>query len=699
MSNVESAAAAGDSYDLRQRAARRRHRRDRRLRASAARSRPPSTSGTRAGRRPAAAISYSLATGVADLPALHVRAVPAARRDPAGAGDRPGAALHRPRDRRAGVPRGAEGALRGDRAGDRAERRRLGDRADRQRARGGGDVGVARSASARSPAPASSTTGLPSSAQGAVLAGMVLGAIAVFMIDRRFLWAAGYAFFGAALAAIGLIHGEKVEFFADLEIALGYAFLGARLPRVRTPCKVPERTVDPDDPVDVEDAAEAAARRAPADARRPRSDEARPRRRSRRDARIRSRRTERRARPAASSSARGGAHARAPGSRSSTATGCWPAARELAAGPRGRRCTGVPFAVKDNIDVAGHADHRRRARRSPTAPRRSAAAVAAAAWRRARCRSARRTWTSSPPGSSGTRSPYGACSSVFDPRHVSGGSSSGSAVAVGATASVPLALGTDTAGSGRVPAAFNGDRRDQADARPGEHRRASCPACRSLDCVSVFAADVDGGRRALAALAGVTPRTRTRARRRRPRAAPGRAAADRRPAGAPRARRGRRRTPGRARWRTRPRLADELVEVDLDPFLEAGRAALRRSVGRRAATPSRARRSPRGGPGVDPVVARARARRRALDGGRRVPRAQESLARAARGAARRRGRGVDALLVPTAPVPSDARRGRRRSDRRQRARSAPTRTFANLLDLCAVAVPAGAARRRRCRSA
>jgi allophanate hydrolase len=54
----------------------------------------------------------------------------------------------------------------------------------------------------------------------------------------------------------------------------------------------------------------------------------------------------------------------------------------------------------------------------------------------------------------GTRSPYGACHSVFSADHVSGGSSSGSAVAV-ASGQVDFALGTDTAGSGRVPAAFN----------------------------------------------------------------------------------------------------------------------------------------------------------------------------------------------------------------------------------------------------
>jgi len=95
--------------------------------------------------------------------------------------------------------------------------------------------------------------------EGAVLAGMVLGAIAAFMIDRRFLWAAGYAVFGAALAAVGLIHGAKVEFFVpDLGIALGYALMGV-VCLVFHLLRVPEREVDRDDPIDVEEAAERAA--------------------------------------------------------------------------------------------------------------------------------------------------------------------------------------------------------------------------------------------------------------------------------------------------------------------------------------------------------------------------------------------------------------------------------------------------------
>ena len=85
----------------------------------------------------------------------------------------------------------------------------------------------------------------------------------------------------------------------------------------------------------------------------------------------------------------------------------------------------------------------------------------------------------------GTRSPFGSCSSVFDERYISGGSSSGSAVAV-AKNLVTFALGTDTAGSGRVPAAFNG----LIGLKPTRGLLSThgvVPACRTLDCVSIFA--------------------------------------------------------------------------------------------------------------------------------------------------------------------------------------------------------------------
>ena len=88
----------------------------------------------------------------------------------------------------------------------------------------------------------------------------------------------------------------------------------------------------------------------------------------------------------------------------------------------------------------------------------------------------------------GTRSPYGICPNSHWDGLISGGSSSGSAVAV-ATGMTELALGTDTAGSGRVPAAANG----VVGIKPTRGRLSLTgvvPACASLDCVSVFAADV-----------------------------------------------------------------------------------------------------------------------------------------------------------------------------------------------------------------
>ncbi|MET8287187.1 allophanate hydrolase [Streptomyces sp. NPDC005132] len=99
----------------------------------------------------------------------------------------------------------------------------------------------------------------------------------------------------------------------------------------------------------------------------------------------------------------------------------------------------------------------------------------------------------------GTRSPYGAVRGALDPARVSGGSSSGSAVAV-ALGLVDLALGTDTAGSGRVPAAFNGI----VGLKPTRGlvpTTGVVPACASLDCVTVFARTLPEAEQALAHLA------------------------------------------------------------------------------------------------------------------------------------------------------------------------------------------------------
>ena len=103
----------------------------------------------------------------------------------------------------------------------------------------------------------------------------------------------------------------------------------------------------------------------------------------------------------------------------------------------------------------------------------------------------------------GTRSPYGAVPNAFDPSLISGGSSSGSAVAV-ARGWVHVSLGTDTAGSGRVPAGLN----NIVGWKPSRgllSTRGVVPACRSLDCVSIFALTVPDAARVFAATASRDP--------------------------------------------------------------------------------------------------------------------------------------------------------------------------------------------------
>jgi allophanate hydrolase len=144
---------------------------------------------------------------------------------------------------------------------------------------------------------------------------------------------------------------------------------------------------------------------------------------------------------------------------------------------------GLPFAVKDNFDVAG----------MPTTagcpsfayvPDRSATVVQRLLEAGA-ILIGKTNMDQFATGLVGTRSPYGACSSIYDSRYISGGSSSGSAVAV-AKSLCAFSLGTDTAGSGRVPAAFN----NLIGLKPTRGLLSTAgvvPACRSLDCVSIFA--------------------------------------------------------------------------------------------------------------------------------------------------------------------------------------------------------------------
>lgn len=144
---------------------------------------------------------------------------------------------------------------------------------------------------------------------------------------------------------------------------------------------------------------------------------------------------------------------------------------------------GIPFAIKDNIDLAG----------TPTTaacpdfaytPTQSAYAVQRLIEAGA-IPIGKTNLDQFATGLVGTRSPYGACENAFNRDYISGGSSSGSAVAV-AVGQASFALGTDTAGSGRVPAAFN----NLVGLKPTRglvSTRGVVPACRSLDCVSVFA--------------------------------------------------------------------------------------------------------------------------------------------------------------------------------------------------------------------
>ncbi|AWB95284.1 allophanate hydrolase [Agromyces badenianii] len=110
----------------------------------------------------------------------------------------------------------------------------------------------------------------------------------------------------------------------------------------------------------------------------------------------------------------------------------------------------------------------------------------------------------------GSRSPYGAVRNAWHPERISGGSSSGSAVAV-ALGIVDIALGTDTAGSGRVPAALNGIIGVKLT-RGRIPTTGVVPACRTLDCVTVFARELGTARQAAELLAGpdgIDPLART----------------------------------------------------------------------------------------------------------------------------------------------------------------------------------------------
>jgi allophanate hydrolase len=345
---------------------------------------------------------------------------------------------------------------------------------------------------------------------------------------------------------------------------------------------------------------------------------------------------------------------------------------------------GIPFAIKDNIDLAG----------VPTtaacpafaySPRESAFVVA-----RLMAAGAipigKTNMDQFATGLTGTRTPYGACASVADARYVSGGSSAGSAVVV-ADGTVPFALATDTAGSGRVPAALNGIVGLKATLG-AIGTRGVLPACRSLDCASLMAKSVaDAGRvldvaagfdpadpfsRVVAPLAAIAP---AGARIAVPRPDALTFCGDRLAAAAWQ----------RALSRAQA-LGWQVVEIDLEPFAEAGRllydgpwiSERYASIGQFMADHRRE---------VDPVVRRVVMTGRdhsAVDAFRAAHRLAELRLRT-----RAVWEQADALLLPTTPT---AFTGAEVADEPivRNALLGTYTNFVNLLDLCAVAVPGGA---------
>ncbi|WP_392669188.1 allophanate hydrolase [Streptomyces sp. LN785] len=278
----------------------------------------------------------------------------------------------------------------------------------------------------------------------------------------------------------------------------------------------------------------------------------------------------------------------------------------------------------------------------------------------------------------GTRSPYGAVRHAHDPSRVSGGSSSGSAVAV-ALGIADLSLGTDTAGSGRIPAAFNGivGLKPTRGLVPTD---GVVPACASLDCVTVFARTLPEAEQALALMATAAPRS-----------VPARA-------------------PGP--WRIAVPAADQLGEldpgwaqayeaaaarlrtagaclqpVDLTPFTEAAAMLYEGAfVAERYTAVGAFIDSAPNAPDLDPTVARIITAARDIPAHRLF--ADRDRMAVLRDAAMDALADADALLLPTAPghptlaevaadpLGANARLGRFTNS-------------TNLFDLCAVAAPAG----------
>ena len=356
------------------------------------------------------------------------------------------------------------------------------------------------------------------------------------------------------------------------------------------------------------------------------------------------------------------------------------AARLDGADPAALPLFGVPFAVKDNIDVEGIAttaacpDFAHAPGESATVVARLEAAGAVLI--------GKTNLDQFATGLSGCRSPYGVPPNALAPGMIPGGSSSGSATAV-AAGLVSFSLGTDTAGSGRVPAMLQ----NLVGLKPSRgliSTQGVVPACRTLDCVSVFALSCADAAAVLAVAEGFDAADAYS----RPRGA---AAAAVRTLGVPRPDQrlfdGDRAAAGlyEATLARAEALGFAVEVVDLEPFLEAARllyegpwvaertAAIREIVEMRPDI-------------LHPVI-------RMIIGGGLEPTAVDAFEAMYRLAELRRATEpvwarVDALLLPTAPtaytveamladpITLNARLGRYTN-------------FMNLLDLCGLAVPAG----------
>jgi allophanate hydrolase len=343
---------------------------------------------------------------------------------------------------------------------------------------------------------------------------------------------------------------------------------------------------------------------------------------------------------------------------------------------------GIPFAVKDNIDVAG----------LPTTaacpafayqPKKDAAAVARL--KRAGALIVGKTNLDQfATGLVGVRSPYGVPRNPLRSDLIPGGSSSGSAVAV-ARGIVPLALGTDTAGSGRLPAGHN----NIVGLKPSLGLVSTAgvvPACRSLDCVSVFALTTADAWAALAAIAGPDPDDAFS------RMLPLGALTVLPPnfrIGVPRAEHlvflGDRQAEAAfsAAAKTAEALGASLVEIDLAPFFEAARLLYEGPwvAERTAAVGDFIARQPGDVHPVTRAIIEPGTGKSAVDTFRALYRMAELRAHA-----RNVFAGIDALMVPTMPAPVTVEQVAA-DPFGLNAKLGTYTNFVNLLDLCGIAVP------------